>query len=253
MIRTHELCIGHTNALARLGNLTFENGEFIGIIGKNGIGKTTLLKTLAGLLPPVDGSFFTGETRNDKIKRAEMSRQTAMLLTDEIAVRHISVWQMAAYGRYPYHDNSCHFTEKDKLIIDNAVRAMGMAELSDTPFDCLSDGEKQKTLIAKTIAQDTENILLDEPTSHLDLPSKIKTLIFLKEWARKNKKCVIFSIHETELAFQTADEILFLHNGKATFGTARDIVACDDFKRDFLDENITFNLENMKFDIHWPQ
>jgi len=191
-------------------NLTFYEGETVALLGPNGSGKSTLLRTLAGLQPPIAGgcNLFS-------LTPNELAQRIALVLTENNSVENTSVHDVIAMGRYPYTSFLGGLIDRDEQIISEALRMVCGDGTDDSlsmdrMFNALSDGEKQRVLIAKAIAQQTPVILLDEPTAHLDLPSRILTFRLLRELAHDRKKTVLVSTHELDLALRTADRVLLL-------------------------------------------
>lgn len=191
-------------------NIALYEGEMVALLGPNGSGKSTLLRTLAGLQPPV-----TGGCSLLSLSPREMAQRLALVLTENNSVENTSVHDIVAMGRYPYTSFLGGLNIRDEQIIQDALRMVGDGGTDDSlspnrMFNSLSDGEKQRVLIAKAIAQQTPIILLDEPTSHLDLPSRIRTFRLLHELAHEHHKTVLVSTHELDLALRTADRVLLL-------------------------------------------
>lgn len=220
-------------------NLTFYEGETVALLGPNGSGKSTLLRTLAGLQPPV-----AGDCNLLSLTPHELAQRLALVLTENNSVENTSVHDVIAMGRYPYTSFLGGLGDRDEQIITEALRMVcgsGTADEADDSlsmermFNALSDGEKQRVLIAKAIAQQTPVILLDEPTAHLDLPSRIRTFRLLRELAHERKKTVLVSTHELDLALQTADRVLLLskQNIPPRLDTVENLIADDAFTAAF--------------------
>ena len=180
-------------------------GQCIGILGANGCGKSTLLRTIAGLLPPIGGQFTI---------QTQAKENVALVLSTDGAIERTTVFDIVAMGRYPYTSLLGSLTPDDKHIIAQALLAVGLPgndkDWCASDYMAHSDGEKQRILIAKAIAQQTPVILLDEPTAHLDLPNRIKILLLLKHLAHEQQKTILISTHELDLAIKTSDRILLL-------------------------------------------
>lgn len=187
---------------------TLYAGEMVCMLGANGCGKSTLLRTLAGLQPALSGEFSTLHNTHS----TNNSSQMAIVLTERLSMDNTTVHDVVALGRYPYTSFLGGLTEEDERIIAEALQQVGIApEAMHTFFNDHSDGEKQRVLIAKALAQQTPIILLDEPTAHLDLPHRILILKLLRQLAREQSKTVLISTHELELALATSDRILLMH------------------------------------------
>lgn len=179
------------------------------MLGQNGCGKSTLLRTIAGLLPPIAGTYSVGE-QGFSGQRADYARQIALVLTERLSVENTTVRDVVAMGRYPYISFLGGLGEDDRHIIEESLNHVGLSAEADTFFNSHSDGEKQRVLIAKALAQQTPIILLDEPTAHLDLPNRIRVLRLLRHLAHRYAKTVLISTHELDLAIQLSDRILLM-------------------------------------------
>ena len=175
--------------------------ERVGLVGRNGCGKSTLLRTLAGLQPALSGEY----TRSD-------AKHIALVLTERLSMENTTVHDVVAMGRYPYTSFLGGLSGEDEAIIAQALTQVGFADtkVGETMFNAHSDGEKQRILIAKAIAQQTPIILLDEPTAHLDLPHRILILRLLRQLAHEQGKTVLISTHELDLALALSDRILLM-------------------------------------------
>ena len=175
------------------------------MLGKNGCGKSTLLRTLAGLQPALEGSFKVSEFQSFNVQSA-----IALVLTERLSLENTTVHDVVAMGRYPYTSFLGGLSAEDEHIIAQSLLDVGLEDGVHTFFNAHSDGEKQRILIAKAIAQQTPIILLDEPTAHLDLPNRIKILQLLRRFAHEQGKTILISTHELDLAIQLSDRILLM-------------------------------------------
>ena len=208
-----KLSIGYNKSVIQ-PSLTLEarEGEMICLLGQNGCGKSTLIRTLAGFLPPLSGQAFVRQSAApDKLLFGMTEHESSLLfsvvLTDRLSTDRTTVEDVVAMGRYPYANLLGKLSNNDIHNIEEALQAVNMEHKRSFYFSELSDGEKQRTLIAKALAQQTPFILLDEPTAHLDLPNRIKTLLLLRQLARATARTILISTHELDLALQTADTI----------------------------------------------
>ena len=200
------------------------------MLGPNGCGKSTLLRTLAGLQPALGGEFTHCDEKN-----------IALVLTERLSMENTTVHDVVAMGRYPYTSFLGGLTEEDERIITEALVSVGFEitrsrdnEITNTPFNAHSDGEKQRILIAKALAQQTPIILLDEPTAHLDLPHRILILRLLRQLAHEQNKTVLISTHELDLALALSDRILLMTPGKGIqLDTAENLKKADAFTSAF--------------------
>lgn len=215
MIRCENITIGYgSRVIQRDLSFTLADGTMTALLGANGCGKSTLLRTLAGLQPVLSDSFsllsLSGSGLSSLSEQSERSKLLALVLTERISVESATVTDVVAMGRYPYTSFLGTLTAADRRIVHEAMEQVGVADLADTYYNDHSDGEKQRILIAKALAQQTPVILLDEPTAHLDLPSRIRTLNLLRDIAHNQGKTILISTHELDLALRSADNILLM-------------------------------------------
>ena len=203
-ISTNNLSIGYDNHVVQ-HDLMFElhPGEMVCMLGPNGCGKSTLLRTLAGLQPALNGTF----TLSNRLTKAS---QIALVLTERLSIENTTVHDVVAMGRYPYTTFLGGLSGRDEQIIEQSLSDVGLSGCAHTFFNDHSDGEKQRTLIAKALAQETPIILLDEPTAHLDLPNRIRVLQLLRRVAREQNKTILISTHELDLAIKLSDRIMLM-------------------------------------------
>ena len=201
------------------------------MLGPNGCGKSTLLRTLAGLQPALSGEFTRGDAKH-----------IALVLTERLSMDNTTVHDVVALGRYPYSSFLDGLTEEDEQIIAQSLQAVGFSPAPSgegwkgvtTFFNAHSDGEKQRILIAKAMAQQTPIILLDEPTAHLDLPHRILILRLLRRLAHEQNKTILISTHELDLALALSDRILLMTPGKGVqLDTAENLKKADAFTSAF--------------------
>lgn len=206
-ISTNNLTIGYDHHVVQR-DLKFElhPGEMVCMLGPNGCGKSTLLRTLAGLQPALSGTFTTS-TLNSQLSTIP---HIALVLTERLSLDNTTVHDVVAMGRYPYTSFLGGLSTTDEQIIEQSLADVGLSNTAQTFFNDHSDGEKQRTLIAKALAQETPIILLDEPTAHLDLPNRIRVLQLLRRVAREQNKTILISTHELDLAIKLSDRIMLM-------------------------------------------
>ena len=201
------------------------------MLGPNGCGKSTLLRTLAGLQPALGGEYRIQNTEY----RPEKS--VALVLTERLSMENTTVHDVVAMGRYPYTSFLGGLKDEDEQIIEQSLEQVGFADktIGQTMFNAHSDGEKQRILIAKALAQQTPIILLDEPTAHLDLPHRILVLRLLRQLAHEQGKTVLISTHELDLALALSDRILLMapNNGGVLLDTAKNLKKTNAFTSAF--------------------
>lgn len=245
-LSTHNLTIGYGQAVVQQ-NLCLEahEGNMICLLGQNGCGKSTLIRTLANLQPALGGTCHIGADNLLQMTEHERAKRMAVVLTERLSADRTTVHDAVAMGRYPYSSFLGGLSEQDEDCIRHALEQTEMAHKTDCYFNELSDGEKQRTLIAKALAQQTPFILLDEPTAHLDLPNRIKTLLLLRRLAHETKRTVLISTHELDLALQTADIIWLMTPRKGVeVGTPRELTASGAFQRAFEDPHFRFEADS---------
>lgn len=185
-------------------------GRLTCLLGPNGAGKSTLLKTMAGFLNPLAGTVLVGETPLQEIPPGKLAATVGVVLTDRPDLPNTTVGQLAALGRSPHTGFWGRLSHVDSQAVGKALELAGISHLAERPLNSLSDGERQKAMIAKVLAQDTPIVLLDEPTAFLDYPSKIEIMRILRSLARGWGKTVFLSTHDLEIALQVADNLWLL-------------------------------------------
>jgi ABC-type cobalamin/Fe3+-siderophores transport system ATPase subunit len=196
-------------------------GQLVCLLGPNGSGKSTLLRTLAGLQSPLEGMVQITGIDAGKLKPAQLAKKISLVLTDPVRFSNLTVYSLVALGRYPYSSWLGILSETDKAIIAWAIEATGIEGFLQRKVTTLSDGESQKVMLARALAQDTPLMMLDEPTAHLDLPSRIQLMQLLHQLARQTNKGILISTHELDLAMQVADEVWLLQAGPVAEGGER--------------------------------
>lgn len=212
-IQLNNLSIGYPDKklgkkyIARNIHAVLNGGELTCLLGANGAGKSTLLRTLSGFLPPLEGEILLQGKSLMKLSDTERARTIGVVLTERPELHHLSVSELAGMGRSPYTGFWGRLSESDKAIVNEALNMVGMEKMAMRLVDTLSDGERQKVMIAKALAQQTPVIFLDEPTAFLDYPSKVETMLLLRRLAHETGKTIFLSTHDVELALQTADTL----------------------------------------------
>ena len=189
-------------------------GKLVSLVGRNGCGKSTLLRTIAGFQPLLEGCVIQEGKEIQEYSIQERARILSIVTTNTMHVQDMTVFDLVAMGRSPYTGFWGKLGQEDKEIIAESLRIVGMEQYIDRMVETLSDGERQKVMIAKAIAQETSVIILDEPTSFLDYPSKIKTMQLLRTLAHDKNKTVFLSTHDLEQALQFSDDIWMLDDDR---------------------------------------
>ena len=234
-------------------DVKIHNGELVCLIGPNGCGKSTLMRTIAGLQKPLSGETIIAEVDVKSIKPHQYARLLSLVLTDKVNVGAMTVMDIVSIGRYSYTNYFAKLESSDFEIIEESLASVHLTEYKDRFFSELSDGEKQRVLIAKALAQDTPLIMLDEPTAHLDLPNRVEIMNILKRLAKETNKAIFLSTHELDLALQTADTI-WLMNRDDTLkrGIPEDLVLSGMFEQVFKSDAFTFDKLSGSFKVVHP-
>ncbi len=214
-IRVENLVTGYSDKQKRITvtdglNASLYSGELTCMLGPNGAGKSTLLKTLSGFLPPLSGEIFIECKKLSEYKDTELAKVIGVVLTERINLSNMSVYELIAMGRSPYTGFWGRPDDHDKEVIDDAISLVKIEDLRYRMVETLSDGERQKVMIAKALAQETPIIFLDEPTAFLDYPSKVEILLLVQHLSRVKDKTIFLSSHDLELALQVADKVWLL-------------------------------------------
>lgn len=219
MLELKDINIGYGNKLVQKGiSLTIESGQFIALAGNNGCGKSTFLKTICGVIAPLNGSLTIDNKNYAEISAAQLASRVAVVLTDKISGFNLTAFDVVASGRIPYLNSFGFLTEEDKSIVETSMNTIGISELSERLYDELSDGQKQKVLIAKAIAQQTPVILMDEPTAFLDYKSRVALFALLKQLAREKGKTIVISSHDIDILFKHVDKVIYFNESGYQFG-----------------------------------
>lgn len=243
-IHTERLSVGyHGIPLIKDITVEFQKGEIITLIGPNGSGKSTILKSITKHLQLVGGAVFIGKDDLKNLTYKELSKKTAVVLTERIKPELMTCRDVVASGRYPYTNGIGLLKKSDEEIIDEAMLEVNVLELSSKSFLEISDGQKQRILLARAICQQPEIIVLDEPTSFLDIRYKIELLGILRRMAREKGTTVIMSLHEIDLAQKISDRIMCVNGDKIEcFGTPDEIFKGDLIQKLYGIEKESFNL-----------
>ena len=246
---------------------SLQAGELTCLLGPNGAGKSTLLRTLAAFQPPLDGTMMLDGRDLLEFSAQELATRIGVVLTERPNIRGMRVREMVAMGRSPYTGFWGGLSANDEQAVDEAIRQVGIGELERRMVHTLSDGERQKVMIAKALAQQTPVIFLDEPTAFLDFPSKVEMMLLLSRLARSMQKTIFLSTHDLELALQTADRLWLLgktvgtqaesdggnrHDEEIIIGTPSELAASGALPRFFSGPGISFDAESLRFNILKP-
>ena len=254
VLRTSELSIGYRSKrdIATIGShitLSLERGQLIGLVGANGIGKSTLIRTLIGVQPALSGSVMLHERSITDISSIELAKILSVVLTEQVASKNLTVKELIALGRQPYTNWVGNLTDADIAIIKNAIASVKLQDIQHKKCYELSDGQLQKVMIARALAQDTDIIVLDEPTTHLDMYHKAYILNLLKELVKQTNKTIIFSSHEIDLAIQLCDSMIVMNTKNVLHDSPCNLIERGVFETLFPEDLIAFNKTTGSFRI----
>ncbi len=227
VISLSQLSVGYSSSHPVISdiNLELKSGQLACLIGENGIGKSTLLKTLTGFLPKLNGSLLLDNRDIESFSQRELARQVSIVLTQKPDVQNLTIEEIIGLGRSPYTGFFGRLRAEDRKVVDDAIATMGIEKLRGRMIQTLSDGERQKVMIAKALAQETPVILLDEPTAFLDFPSKAETFQSLQRMAHERDKLILLSTHDLELAVRFSDSLLEVKAGTLKAVSAAEVKA----------------------------
>ena len=230
-------------------NATLVPGELTSLLGPNGVGKSTLLRTLSTFLPPLQGEIILEGQVLSKLSNAQLSRLIGVVLTERPDVQNMSVRDMVSMGRSPYTGFWGRLTDEDNKFVSEAMKLAGITALEHRMFNTLSDGERQKVMIAKVLAQQTPVVLLDEPTAFLDFPSKVEMLRLLRRLAHDMQKIIFLSTHDVELALQLSDRLWIMYPGEVVIGKPAELSQNGELTRFIRADGIQFDPDLMSYRI----
>lgn len=232
-------------------NLDLWSGQLVCLLGPNGAGKSTLMRTLSGLQSTLSGEISIDNESLTNLKPVDLARKLSLVLTERIDAGNLTVRELVALGRTPYTGWLGSLSEIDKEKIDWSMDATDTKRYAERRMNELSDGERQKVMLARALAQDTKLILLDEPTAHLDLPNRVEMMRLLHNLARQTNKAILLSTHELDLALQAADKLWLMHpDGKLVSGVPEDLVLNGSFEAAFIKNGFHFDRNTGTFTIH---
>ncbi len=252
ILHTKDLSIGYTTkkgvvVVASNLNLNFSEGQLISLIGANGIGKSTLLKTLTGIQKPIQGAVFLNGNEIQSLKISAIAQNLSLVLTEKLPPSNLTVFELVALGRQPYTNWIGKLSVLDLEKIEWAMQITEIKHLQDKKHYEISDGQLQKVLIARALAQDTPIIILDEPSTHLDLLHKVSLFKLLKKLTVETHKCILFSTHDIDMAIQISDEMILMTHEQVLQDKPYYFIENGNFKALFKDENIIFDTQRSKF------
>ncbi len=231
------------NAVLPIGTVTC-------LIGPNGTGKSTLLRTIASFQPPLGGHVSLKGKDVTQYSNEELSKLLSIVLTNNSHIKNLTTYEVVGLGRSPYTGFWGKLGANDRQIVDRCIKMVGIENVAQQPFQTLSDGERQKAMIAKAVAQETPIILLDEPTAFLYYPNKAGVMLMLRRFAHDMGKTILLSIHDIDLALQVADNIWLLEEGGTLIeGTPDELCNDGTIEREVASKDIRFDKTSRTFSI----
>ncbi len=246
ILKTDNLSIGYTtkaskSIIASDINIALKKGELVGVIGANGIGKSTLLRTLTKVQNPLSGNILINDKALAKYAPIELAKVMSLVLTEPIVSKNLSVFELVALGRQPYTNWVGNLYKTDIDIVNQALNQTNITALKDKKCFELSDGQLQKVMISRALAQDTDLIILDEPTTHLDMYHKAYILKLLQKLANDTGKTILFSSHEIDLAIQLCDTLIVMTETHVVSDQPCNLIEKGTFDTLFPDDLIAFD------------
>ena len=254
VLKTENLTIGYQQkklrtVIAKNVNLSLEKGKFIALLGKNGIGKSTLLRTISKVQNPLSGDVFINGKNLNQYTNKELATNLSLVLTERLPESQLTVFELIALGRQPYTNWVDKISDNDLDKINWAIEKTEIKHLQEKRFYELSDGQLQRVLIARALAQDTEIIILDEPTAHLDMHHTYKIFQLLKKLVKTTAKTIIISTHQINLALEIVDELIIMNSKEVLSGETQKLIDTNKLEALFPKEILSFNKKLQQFTI----
>ena len=244
MIELKNITLGYgSRTLITSATTRFECGSMVALLGRNGTGKSTLLRAMAALGDVQHGEITINGKSLGSITRGELSRLVAFVTTERIDVEALTAYDLVAIGRSPYTNWMGRLGEEDRAAIERAMQIVGIADMAERRVETMSDGECQRVMIARALAQDTRVILLDEPTAFLDLPNRYELCTLLCRLAHDEGKCIIFSTHELDIALSLADSIALVDTPNLVHLATPQMIASGNIERLFDSDYVSFDAD----------
>lgn len=240
----------NTDIITRDINASLYSNELTCLLGPNGAGKSTLLKTLTAFLSPISGVIMIEGKPIQDYSELDLAKMIGVVLTERLNINNMTVEELVGMGRSPYTGFWGHLKAEDKAAVDEAISLVGINSFRGRMIQTLSDGERQKVMIAKALAQETPVIFLDEPTAFLDYPSKVEIMQILQNLSKEKNKTIFLSTHDLELALQIADKIWLIDQTHGlTIGNPEDLALSGELNKYFQREGIYFDIDSGLFKI----
>ncbi|MEN3324344.1 ABC transporter ATP-binding protein [Mariniflexile soesokkakense] len=254
ILKTKNLSIGYAskkerNIVASNINIELHKGELVGLVGGNGIGKSTLLRTLTNVQDALSGEVYIAKRNIKQFAALDLAKVMSLVLTEQMMSKNLSVFELVALGRQPYTNWVGSLSENDITRINIALTQTNITDLKHKRCFELSDGQLQKVMISRALAQDTNLIILDEPTTHLDMYHKAYILKLLQKLAKETGKTILFSSHEIDLAIQLCDTMIVMSKDSVVTDTPCNLISNGTFKSLFPKDLIAFDEKTGSFRV----
>ncbi len=260
VLKTQSLTIGYKQnrrslrMVAESISVELGRGELVCLLGPNGAGKSTLMRTIAGMQTPLSGSVWLDGEDVHQMSPKGLARRLSVVLTERPSTGMLSAYALVSLGRHPYTDWTGKLTAADEKVIQWAITAVDATHLAHRNVNELSDGERQKIMIARALAQEPQLMILDEPTAYLDLPRRVEIMRILRKLAREEGRTILLSTHDLDLALRSADKLWLMPlNGRLQVGTPEDLVLNGTFEQAFYSEGVSFDPISGSFQMSQQQ
>lgn len=256
VLQTHNLAIGyrkskrHTLTIAENLNLSLQQGELVCLLGSNGVGKSTLMRTLAAMQPALHGHITLHNQDLAQMPPLERARRLSIVLTERPSLGLLHGYDIVALGRHPYTDWTGHLTPRDDAKVRQALKAVDGQQFANVAVAELSDGQRQKLMIARALAQESDVMLLDEPTAYLDLPRRVEMMQLLRDLAHKTHRAILLSTHDLDLALQSTDRLWLMSSDELHTGIPEALVLSGAFEATFNSHSVHFNPKSGTFNLN---
>lgn len=255
ILQTKDLSIGYSSKkedsiVGSNINIALHKGELVGLVGANGIGKSTLLRTLTKVQNPLGGSVILNNKNLSEYQSLELAKRLSLVLTEPVASKNLTVFELVALGRQPYTNWVGNLSEKDLESVNLALSQTNINDLKHKKCFELSDGQLQKVMIARALAQDTDVIILDEPTTHLDMYHKAYILKLLQKLVKDTQKTILFSTHEIDLAIQLCDTMIVMTKDEVVTDSPCNLITKGTFETLFPIDLIAFDEKTGSFRVN---
>lgn len=242
MIHIKNLSVGYASKEVLNGlNLELQAGELTALLGRNGSGKSTLIRSISGVQKPLSGHAELNGRSIEDIPQRALAKELSLVLTNNQAPGNLTVYALVSLGRFPYTSWMGTLSDKDKKVIEWALEVTGTLQFANIHIGELSDGEKQKVMIARALAQETDIIILDEPTAHLDTPNRLEIFHLLKELVAISNRAILISTHDIDTALHYADRLWLVEGTSVKSGVPEDLVIDGSLEKAFEKDQLQFD------------